>query len=193
MLVDETANATIAPGLASSKRDTIVDIIDFHVAHTHAHEGALRKTAKQVGVTLEGKLHECKSCSIAERTACPSHSTKTNSRGDKRLSRVFVNLGGNKNVTSMGGNKYPRIISDGFLRYAWLYFISHRSDTTKAFKQFLADLRVKGIPSEAAVVRQITLVSSPKENTDSFAGKKILNKNSQMQTAQSPMVWPSVY
>ena len=106
---------------------------------------------------------------------------------------MFVNLGGNKNVTSMGGNKYPRIISDGFLRYAWLYFISHRSDTTKAFIQFLTDLRVKGIPSEAAVVRQITLVSSPKENTDSFAGKKILNKNSQMQTAQSTMVWPSVY
>ena len=124
-----------------------------------------------MGVTLEGKLHECKSCSVAEGTASPSHPTKTNSRGDKRLSRVFVELGGNKNVTSMGGDKYPRIISDGFLRYAWLYFISHRSNTTKAFKQFLADLRVKGISSEVVVVRQRTVVGSTKEISDSFAGK----------------------
>ena len=36
MLVDETANATIAPGLTLSNRDTPVDINDFHVAHAHA-------------------------------------------------------------------------------------------------------------------------------------------------------------
>ena len=149
MLVDETANAIIAPGLTSSKRDTLVDINEFYVAHAHAHEGALRKTVKQMGVTLEGKLHECESCSMAEGTACPSHPTKTNSRGDKRLSRVFVDLGGNKNGASMGGDKYLRIISDGFLRCAWLYFISHRSNTTKAFKQFLADLRVKIFPQKS--------------------------------------------
>ena len=66
MLVDETANATIAPGLSPSNRDTPVDINDFHVAHVHAYEGALRKTAKHMGVTLEGKLHECKGCSMAK-------------------------------------------------------------------------------------------------------------------------------
>ena len=37
MLLDETANATIAPGLTPSNRDTPVDINDFHVAHAHAH------------------------------------------------------------------------------------------------------------------------------------------------------------
>ena len=152
MLFDETANATIAPGLSPSNRDTPVDINDFHVAHAHAHEGALRKTAKQMGVTLEGKLHECKGCLLAKgiRMSTPS---KTHCREDKRLSRVFVDLGGNKHVTSMGGNKYPMIIRDDFSRYAWLYFISHKSDAAEAFKQFLADLRVEGIPSEVVVVR----------------------------------------
>ena len=89
MLFDETANATIAPGLSPSNRDTPVDINDFHVAHAHAHEGALRKTTKQMGVTLEGKLHECKGCSLAKgiRMSTPS---KTHCREDKRLSRVFV-------------------------------------------------------------------------------------------------------
>ena len=152
MLVDETANATIAPGLTPSNLDTPVDINDFHVAHAHAHEGALRNTAKQMGVTLEGKLHECKCCSMAKgiRMSIPS---KTHSREDMRLSRVLVDLGGKKRVTSMGGNKYPMIIRDDFSRYAWLYFISHKYDAAEAFKQFLADLRVEGILSEVVAVR----------------------------------------
>ena len=62
VLDDETASATIAPELPLSNRDTPVDINDFHVAHADAHEGALHKTAKQMGVTLKEKLHECKGC-----------------------------------------------------------------------------------------------------------------------------------
>ena len=152
MLVDKTANATIAPGLTSRNRDTPVDINDFHVAHAHADEGALRKTAKQIGVTLEEKLHECKGCSVAKeiRMSIPS---QTNSHGDKILSRVFVDLEGNKHVMSMGGNKYPMIISGDFSRNARLYFIPPESDATEAFKQFLVDLRVEGIPPEVVVRR----------------------------------------
>ena len=111
MLFDETTNSTIARGLSPSNRDTPVDINDFHVAHAHAHEGALRKTAKQMGVTLEGKLHECKGCSLAKGIRMPIPS-KTHCREYKRRSRVFVDLGGKKHVTSTGGNKYPMIIRD---------------------------------------------------------------------------------
>ena len=71
MLFDETANANIVPGLSPSNRDTPVDINDFHVAHAHAHEGALRKTAKQMGVTLVGKLHEYKGCLLAKKIRMP--------------------------------------------------------------------------------------------------------------------------
>ena len=53
-LVDETANPTFAPGVAPTAQTDPVNINDFLVAHAHAHEGALRKTAKQVGVTLVG-------------------------------------------------------------------------------------------------------------------------------------------
>ena len=152
MLVDETANATIAPRLTLSNRDISVDTNDFHVAHAHAHEGALRKTAKQMGVTPEGKLHECKGCSM-EKGIRMSITSKTNSHENKRLSRVFADLGGNKHVASMGENKYPVIVRDDFSRYVWLYFIRHTFDATEEFKQFLADLRVEGIPSEVVVVR----------------------------------------
>ena len=109
-----------------------VNINDFHVAHAHAHEGALRKTTKQMGVTLVGQLHEYKGCSLAKgiRTSIPS---KTSNRAVKRLGRVFVDLGGKKHVKSAGGKKYPMIIRDDYSRYAWMYFISHKSDAADAF------------------------------------------------------------
>ena len=105
-----------------------------------------------MGVNLEGKLHECKGRSLAKgiRMSIPS---KTHCREDNSLSRVFVDVGGKKHVTSMGGNKCPMIIRDDFSRYAWLYFISHESGAAEDFKQYLADLRVEGIPSEVVVVR----------------------------------------
>ena len=93
MLVNETVNATIASGLTPSNRDTPVDINDFHVAYAHTHERALRKTAKQMGVTPEVKLDEWKGCSMAKgiHMSIPS---MMHSRKDKKLSRVFVDLGG---------------------------------------------------------------------------------------------------
>ena len=60
-LNDENPNDVIAP----------VDINAFHAAHAHAHEGALRKTAKQIGVTVKGGLHECKGCSMAKGISMP--------------------------------------------------------------------------------------------------------------------------
>ena len=53
----------------------------IHVAHTHAHEGALRKTAKHMGVIVKGKLHECKSCSMVKgiRMPIPFQDTRPNS------------------------------------------------------------------------------------------------------------------
>ena len=57
-------------------------------------------------------------------------------------------------MTSVGGNKYSMIssIRDDFSSCARLYYISHQSDATEVFKQFLVDLRVEGISSEVVVV-----------------------------------------
>ena len=69
-----------------------------------------------MGVTLEGKLHDCKDCSMANkiRMSIPS---KTNNHGDKRLSRVFEDPGGKKHVPCVGGDKYPMIVRDDLSRY----------------------------------------------------------------------------
>ena len=64
--MDESVNAVIAPGPMPNNRDTPSNIDNFLVVHVHAHEGALRKTAKQLGVTFEGHMHECKGYSLAK-------------------------------------------------------------------------------------------------------------------------------
>ena len=108
------------PGSEPSNRGTSGDINAFHVAHAHVHEGALRKTARQMGATLKRELHECKGCSVAKviRMSIPS---KTHGRAAKMLFRVSVDLGRKKHVAFMGGNKYPLIVRDDFSRHAWMY------------------------------------------------------------------------
>ena len=49
-----------------------------------------------------------------------AHETKR--RSDKKLGRVFVDLGGRKDVASVGGKHYPMIVKDDFTRRAWMYF-----------------------------------------------------------------------
>ena len=59
--VDETDNATFEPGPMPNNRDTPTDINDFtSPMPIHAHKIAMSKTAKQMGVTLVGKMQECK-------------------------------------------------------------------------------------------------------------------------------------
>ena len=86
-LNDDSANAIIAPGPEPSNLGTPVDINAFHAAHAHADEGALRKTAKQMGVTLKEELHECKGCANSfEDTRASSQETAScfcGSRGEE--------------------------------------------------------------------------------------------------------------
>ena len=42
--------------------------------------------------------------------------SKTHNREAKGLSRVFVDLGGEKHMTSVGGDKHPILVRDAFSR-----------------------------------------------------------------------------
>ena len=181
-LNDENVHAVTAPGTEPSNQGTPVDFNLFHAAHAHAHERALRKTVRQMGVTLKGELHECKGCSMAKYIRMPIPS-KTHGRLDKTLFCVFVDLGGKKHVAFMGGNKYSMIVRDDFSRHAWMYFVSHKYYTASAFEKSLFDLRVEGTPSEAVIVRS--------DNGGDFMEDKFGNlcreeKKKELTTADSP-------
>ena len=62
--IEENVYTVIAPR-ARSTPSTAADINEFHCSHGHMHEGLLRKTAKQVGVKLQGQLVPCQGCSEA--------------------------------------------------------------------------------------------------------------------------------
>ena len=127
-------------------------IHDFHCIHGHAGEHLQKLTAKSLGVELEGEMQPCIGCSMAKgfRKGIPN---STRSRASKKLGRVFVDLSGPKSVPSLGGKRYVMIVKDDFSRFAWLYFLSRKSEAAVCFKRFLTSVRADGVPSEVQIVR----------------------------------------
>ena len=82
---EEDACAVLAPGKLLNK--PVVNMNDYHCAAGHSHESLLSKTAQQQGIVLEGKLLECKRCSMANVSAEVSSSPRT--RSYKKLGSFF--------------------------------------------------------------------------------------------------------
>ena len=88
------------------KHETTMDVKEFHNIYAHSHEKLLRTTAKRLGTELVGDMHACTGCSMSTVVRKGiSHETKC--RSDKKLGRVFVDLGGRKDVASVGGQTSP--------------------------------------------------------------------------------------
>ena len=128
-----------------------VDINLFHASYGHAHEGLLRRTAKDLGVTLSGTLQPCTGCSLAKGLR-KGISSSTENRATKKLGRVFVDLSGPK-PESEGRKRYTLIVRDDYSRMSWVYFLHHKSDAADAFERFLVDVRADGMPSSVEIVR----------------------------------------
>ena len=78
-------------------------------------------------------------------------------------------------MTPVGENKYPMIVRQDFSLFARVYLIDHTFDATEAFKNCLADLKVRrysGI-QKSWWYDQMTAMNSTKENSESFAYKEI--------------------
>ena len=87
--------------------------------------------AYRVGVELTDKMHACTECSMAKAYRKGiAHETKC--RSDKKLGRVFVDLGGRNDVASVGGKEYPMIVRDDCTRRTWM--LKHKSDAASAFR-----------------------------------------------------------
>ncbi|CAN0507528.1 unnamed protein product, partial [Discosporangium mesarthrocarpum] len=131
----EIAAAALTPGHFPTKT---VDINLFHYSYGHAHEHALRHTARRMGVTLVGKLETCSGCGMGKsiRLAIPSH---TKNRAVSKLSTLFMDLSGKKAVSSLGGSWYNAVIRDDFSRFMRVYPLKAKSDAYGALELFLAE------------------------------------------------------
>ena len=78
---------------SNPKHETTMDVNEFHNIYAHSREGLLRTPAKRLGTELVGDMHACARCSMSKAIRKGiSHETKR--RSDKKLGRVFVDLGG---------------------------------------------------------------------------------------------------
>ena len=94
---EENVHAVIAPGTRSTP-STAADINEFHCSHGHMHEDLLRKTAKKIGVKLQGQLVPCRGCSEVKgirKPVKPFTYTRSTKPADERC---FVDLSGPKPV-----------------------------------------------------------------------------------------------
>ena len=126
----DTACAVIAPGQAKAPT-TPTGINLFHCTYDHTHEALLKQTAQQQGVSLRGELHECWGCSMAKGLRKPI-ARSTDTRADKKVERVFVDLSGNMAVPSIGGKRDTRIVGDDHKRFTRVYFLAKKSDAVRS-------------------------------------------------------------
>ena len=137
---------------STASAETAVDINVSHCVHGHSNELLLTGTKKSLGVELLGTLRPCTGCSMAKGYRMPIPSSNK-SRASEKLGRVLVDPSGPKRTPSLLGKRYIMLVKDDFSRYAWVYFLKHKSDAVDAFRKFLADVRADGVPSKVETVR----------------------------------------
>ena len=110
-----TVLAALTP--SNPEHETTMDVNEFHNTYAHSHERLLRTTAKRLGTESVGYMRACTGCSMSKAIR-KGNSHETKRRSDKKLGRVFVDLGGRKDVASVGGKKYLMIVKDDFTKRA---------------------------------------------------------------------------
>ena len=103
------------------------------------HADLLSKTAKQIGMKLQGQLVPCHGCSEAKWIRKPVKPF-TYTRATKPAERCYVDLSGPKSVKSTGGMEYMMIVRDAFSRFARVFFLRTKNETATYFSKYLAEI-----------------------------------------------------
>ena len=139
----------IAPG-ARPIPSTAANINEFNCSHGHMHEDLLPKTAKQIGLKVQGQLVACQGCWEAKGVRKPVKQFSC-TRATTPAERCFVDLSGRKSVKSMGGKEYMRIARHDFSRFARVCFLRTKDDTATYVSKHLAEIaprKVEGVRSD---------------------------------------------
>ena len=140
---EENVHAVIAPWMRTTP-STAVDMNDFHCSHGHMYKDLLRKTAKQIGVKLQGQLVPCRGCSEAKGIR-KSVKPFTCTRATKPAEQCFVDLSGPKSVQSPGGKEYMMIVRDNFSLFTRVFFLRTKDETDTYFSKDLAEIAPRKI------------------------------------------------
>ena len=112
------------------------------------HEDLLCKTAKQIGVKLQGQLVSCQECSEAKGIRKPVKPS-IYTREAKPAERRFADLSKTSSVKSTGGKEYTMIVRNRFSRFTRVFFLRTKDETATHFSKYLAEIA----PRKVEVVR----------------------------------------
>jgi len=93
----------------------------FHNDWGHLSENRLISLKEQLGIRLEGELHQCETCHVASRKDSPHKSTIP--PGDAPLERIYIDTTGPYNSHT----EYAMVITDGYSRMSWVYILPTKS------------------------------------------------------------------
>ena len=144
---EENVRAVITPG-ARPTLPSAADINEFHCSHGHMHGDLLRKTAKQIGVKLQGQLMPCQGCLEAKGIRKPVKPL-IYTRATKPAERCFVDLSGPKSVKAMRGKEYMMIVRDDYSRFTRVFSLRTKDGTATYFSKYPAEIA----PCKVEVVR----------------------------------------
>ena len=135
------AAAVLRPG-----RQRWIDANGMHCSLGHAHDTALRETARQMGIKVTGPLGYCDGCAGGKEIR-KAVATSTSCGADKGMQRRHADLAGPM-PTSTGGARYCLMIVDDATNMGWPVFLPDMSTATVTlgFRTFLTAVNAYGQP-----------------------------------------------
>jgi hypothetical protein len=118
--------------------------IEAHKVFGHSGASVMERMSNLCPTIIPPKpeIFHCPSCALSKSTHSvppPAHQ-----RASKPFELLHSDLSGNFS-TSLDGNQYYIAFIDDFSRFAWVYFLKKKSDTTKAIKDILKRIQTQYI------------------------------------------------
>jgi len=133
--------------LVTQSKNKAVDFGTWHHQLAHTGAGVIREMIAHNlvdGLNVTGELlinGICEDCVFGKHTAHPYHTNPVRER--EVLERVHIDIWGPTSIKSVGGANYFMTITDGYLSYRTVVFLSTKSAkvTLKVFKTYLIEAK----------------------------------------------------
>lgn len=100
----------------------------------------------------------------------------------RKVGRVFIDLGGKREVAWPGEHHYLMIVRDDLSRFTWLFFLEYKSDASKNFEDSLVSVRSNH--EEVTLVRSDDGCESTQQALKRVCARYRINEN--LMSADSP-------
>lgn len=124
------------------EEEKVMEVNDLHVNLGHVHEASLRITAKEMGISVTGKLKQCIHCGLEK--AQKKKMNKEDEHPSKVPgARLQLDISGIE-TPSLGGSKFWILIVDQYSRYKKSVFVKYKSQLSEEVMNVVRKYRCEG-------------------------------------------------